>query len=132
MMLATAFGWGNVAQIALAVGLAYVFGFGLTSIPLFKAGLAFAVIVTTALTADTVSITIMELIDNTVVAAIPGAMEAGLTDPLLYGAIALGFFVAFPFAWYANRYMIARGTGHAVVHEYHDAARQPASEIVQS
>lgn len=119
MMLATAFGWGNVAQIALAVGLAYVFGFGLTSIPLFKAGLAFAVIVTTALTADTVSITIMEIIDNVFVLLVPGAMDAGLNEILLYAAIAGGFVVAFPFAWYANRYMIARGTGHAVVHQYH-------------
>jgi hypothetical protein len=119
MMLATAFGWGNVASIALAVGLAYVFGFGLTSVPLIKASLPAAAIVSTALAADTVSITIMEVIDNAFVALVPGAMEAEITDPWLYIAIALGFVIAYPFAWYANRYMIARGQGHAVVHQYH-------------
>jgi hypothetical protein len=119
MMIATAFGWGNVAQIALAVGLAYLFGFTLTAMPLVRAGLPRAVVVSTALTADTVSITIMEVIDNAFVLAVPGAMEAGLTDPLLYAAVAGGFVVAFPFAWWANRFMIARGTGHAVVHQYH-------------
>ncbi len=119
MMVATALGWSDVGQIALAVGLAYLFGFGLTSIPLFKANLAFATIVSTALVADTVSITIMEIIDNGFVLLVPGAMEAGLDNVLLYAAIAGGFVVAFPFAWYANRYMIARGTGHAVVHQYH-------------
>jgi hypothetical protein len=76
-------------------------------------------VVTTALIADTVSITIMEVIDNLFVFLIPGAMEAGIGDPLIYAAIAGGFVVAFPFAFWANRYMIARGTGHAVVHEYH-------------
>ena len=119
MMIATALGWGNVAQIALAVGLAYLFGFGLTSLPLFKAGLTFAAIVPIALAADTVSITIMEVIDNLTVLLWPGAMEAGIGDPILYVAVAVGFVIAFPFAWWANRYMIARGTGHAVVHEYH-------------
>jgi Domain of unknown function (DUF4396) len=119
MMLAMAFGWGDVAQIALAVGLAYLFGFSLTALPLVRAGLGAGVVVTTALIADTVSITIMEVIDNLFVFLIPGAMEAGIGDPLIYAAIAGGFVVAFPFAFWANRYMIARGTGHAVVHEYH-------------
>jgi hypothetical protein len=119
MMIATALGWGNVAQIATAVGLAYVFGFGLTSVPLVKAGLPAAAIVSTALAADTVSITIMEVIDNAFVALVPGAMEAEIFDPWLYIAVALGFVIAYPFAWYANRYMIARGQGHAVVHQYH-------------
>ena len=119
MAIATAFGWGNVTQIALAVALAYLFGFGLTAMPLVKAGLAAGVVVSTALAADTVSITIMEVIDNLTVVLIPGAMETGLDDLLFYASIAGGFAVAFPFAWYANRYMIARGTGHAVVHQYH-------------
>jgi hypothetical protein len=119
MMIATALGWGNVAQIALAVGLAYLFGFSLTARPLVKAGLAWGVIISTALIADTVSITIMEVIDNLTVLLWPGAMEAGIGDPILYIAVAVGFVIAFPFAWWANRYMIARGTGHAVVHEYH-------------
>ena len=119
MALATAFGWGNAAQIALAVGLAHVFGFGLTSIPLVRAGLSAGAIVSTALAADTISITIMEAIDNLIVVVIPDAMDAGLDDALFYGSIAAGFAIAYPFAWWANRYLIARGKGHAVVHEYH-------------
>jgi hypothetical protein len=119
MAIGTALGWGNIATIALAVGLAYVFGFGLTSLPLVRAGLAFGAIVPIALAADTVSITIMEVIDNVFVLVVPGAMEAGIGDLLLWASVAGGFVVAFPFAWAANRYMIARGKGHAVVHEYH-------------
>ena len=119
MMIATALGWGDLGQIALAVGLAYVFGFGLTSVPLVRAGLAAGAVVSTALTADTVSITIMEVIDNLFVVLIPGAMDAGIDDVLLYASVAGGFVVAYPFAFLANRYMIARGTGHAVVHQHH-------------
>jgi hypothetical protein len=100
MMIAMAFGWGDVAQIATAVGLAYLFGFSLTALPLIRAGLAAGVVVSTALAADTISITIMEVIDNAFGFFIPGAMEAGIGDPLIYIAI-------------------ARGTGHAVVHQYH-------------
>jgi hypothetical protein len=119
MFIATALGWGDVASIALAVGLAYVFGFTLTARPLVKAGLATSVVVSTALAADTLSITIMEVIDNLVVVLVPGAMEAGVDDPLIYASIAAGFAVAYPFAFLANRYMIARGKGHALVHEHH-------------
>jgi len=119
MAIGTAFGWGNLATIATAVGLAYVFGFGLTSLPLFRAGLAFGAIVPIALAADTVSITIMEVIDNAFVVLVPGALDAGLADPLLWASVAGGFVVAYPFAFLTNRYMIARGKGHAVVHEYH-------------
>jgi hypothetical protein len=119
MAIATALGWGNAPQIALAIGLAYVFGFTLTAMPLVKAGLAAGVVVSTALAADTVSITIMEAVDNLTVLAWPGAIDAGLGDPLFYGSIAVGFAIAFPFAFWANRYMIPRGKGHAVVHEYH-------------
>ena len=119
MALATAFGWGNGAQIALAIGLAYFFGFGLTSLPLVRAGLAAGAIVSTALAADTVSITIMEAIDNLTVVLIPSALNAGLDDALFYASIAAGFAIAYPFAFWANRYLIARGKGHAVVHEHH-------------
>ncbi|HZA89920.1 MAG TPA: DUF4396 domain-containing protein [Solirubrobacterales bacterium] len=119
MVIALSLGWGDVTQIALAVGLAYLFGFSLTAMPLVRAGLAAAVVVSTALAADTVSITIMEIIDNVFVFFVPGAMDAGIGDPLIYLAIAGGFVVAFPFAFWANRYMITRGTGHAVVHQYH-------------
>jgi uncharacterized protein DUF4396 len=119
MAIATALGWSNVAQIATAVLLAYVFGFGLTAVPLVRAGLPALTVVSTALAADTVSITIMEVIDNVTVLLIPSAMDAGPRDPLLYASIALGFAIAYPFAFGANRYMIARGKGHAVVHEHH-------------
>lgn len=119
IFIGTALGWGNLATIALAVGLAYLFGFGLTSLPLFRAGLTLGAIVPIALAADTISITIMEVIDNAAVLLIPGAMEAGLDEPLIYASIAAGFVIAYPFAFLANRYMIARGKGHAVVHEYH-------------
>jgi uncharacterized RDD family membrane protein YckC len=86
---------------------------------LFRAGLTLAAIVPIALAADTVSITIMEVIDNLTVVLIPGAMEAGVDEPLLYASVAGGFAIAYPFAFPANRYMISRGKGHAVVHEYH-------------
>jgi Domain of unknown function (DUF4396) len=119
MAIGTALGWSNLATIVLAIGLAYVFGFALTSAPLFRAGLAIGAVIPIALAADTVSITIMEAVDNGFVAVIPGAMEAGLDDLLLWASVAGGFLVAFPFAWLANRYMIARGKGHAVVHGYH-------------
>jgi hypothetical protein len=119
MAIGTAFGWGNLATIVLAVTLAFLFGFALTSIPLFKAGLTFAAALPIILATDTVSIAIMEVIDNFVVLLIPGAMEAGIFDPLLWGSVALGFAVAFPFAWWANRYLLARGKGHALVHAYH-------------
>jgi hypothetical protein len=117
--IGTALGWGDLATIALAVGLAFLFGYTLTSIPLFRAGLTFAAAFPIILATDTVSIAIMEVIDNLVVLAVPGAMEAGITSPLLWGSVALGFAVAFPFAWWANRYMLARGKGHALVHQYH-------------
>ena len=119
MAIATALGWSNVPQIALAVTLAYVFGFGLTAMPLVRAGLGAGAVVSTALAADTVSITIMEVIDNLTVVLIPDAMDAGLGDALFWGSIAAGFAIAYPVAFLANRYMIARGKGHAVVHEHH-------------
>jgi len=119
MAIATALGWGNGPQIALAIALAYVFGFGLTALPLARAGLAVGLIVSTALAADTVSITIMEAIDNLIVVVIPSAIDAGLGDALFYASIAAGFAVAYPFAFLANRYLIARGKGHARVHEHH-------------
>jgi hypothetical protein len=119
MAIATALGWANLPQIALAVALAYLFGFSLTARPLVRAGLAAGLVISTALAADTVSITIMEAIDNLTVVLVPGAMEAGLDEPLFYGSIAAGFAIAYPFAFLANRYMIARGRGHARVHQHH-------------
>ncbi len=118
MAIATALGWSDVASIGLAVGLAYLFGFTLTAIPLVRGGLAAGAVVTTAVTADTVSITIMEAVDNGFVALVPGALDAGVGDPLLWGSVAGGFVIAFPFASLANRYMVARGKGCAMTHQH--------------
>lgn len=119
MTIATALGWGDIASIALAVALAFLFGYTLTSLPLFRAGLTFAAIVPIALAADTVSIAIMELIDNATMLLVPGAMEAGLTELRFWIPLLGGFVIAWPFAFTVNRVMIDRGMGHAVVHEYH-------------
>jgi hypothetical protein len=120
MMIATALGWGDVASIALAVALAFVFGYSLTSLPLLRARLPFASIVPIALAADTASIAIMELIDNGFMLAVPGAMEAGLDDFRFWAPLLSGFVIAWPVAFAVNRAMIQRGKGHAVVHEYHE------------
>jgi len=117
MAIAMALGWSDVAAIGLAVGLAYLFGFTLTSIPLVRGGLAAGAVISTAVTADTVSITIMEAIDNGFVALVPGALDAGVGDLLLWASVAGGFVIAFPFAFMANRYMIARGKGCAMARQ---------------
>jgi Domain of unknown function (DUF4396) len=119
MTIATALGWGDVASIALAVGLAFVFGYGLTSLPLLRAGLALSAIVPIALAADTVSIAIMELIDNATMLLVPGAMEAGLGDLRFWLPLLGGFAIAWPFAFAVNRAMIRRGKGHALAHASH-------------
>jgi Domain of unknown function (DUF4396) len=119
MTIATALGWGDIASIALAVSLAFLFGYSLTSLPLIRSGLALGAIVPIALAADTVSITIMEVIDNVTMLLVPGAMEAGLTDFRFWVPLLGGFVIAWPFAFAVNRTMIRRGKGHAVVHEYH-------------
>jgi hypothetical protein len=120
MMIATALGWGDIASIALAVALAFLFGYSLTSLPLLRARLPFAAIVPIALAADTVSIAIMEVIDNGFMLVVPGAMEAGLGDLRFWAPLLGGFVIAWPFAFAVNRTMIRRGKGHAVVHQYHE------------
>lgn len=119
MMIATALGWGDVASIALAVALAFLFGYSLTSLPLLRARLPLAAIVPIALAADTVSIAIMEVIDNGFMVLVPGAMEAGLGDIRFWAPLLGGFVIAWPFAFAVNRAMIRRGKGHAVVHQHH-------------
>jgi hypothetical protein len=119
MAIGTALGWSGGATIALAVGLAFLFGYALTSLPLVRAGLAFGTVVSAAFASDTVSIAIMEAIDNLAMALVPGALDAGLDDALFWSTIAGGFVLAFPVAFVANRWLIARGKGHARVHEYH-------------
>ena len=117
--IASAAGWGTFASIALAVGLAFVGGYTLTMGPLLGAGIAFAQATRLALAADTASITVMELVDNAIILAVPGAMEAGAGSLLFWGSMALGFAVAWVVAFPLNRWLIARGRGHAVVHGHH-------------
>ena len=119
MVIGTALGFSEWGTAALAVSLAFLFGYSLTSLPLLRAGLSLAAIAPIALAADTVSIAIMEAIDNAFILMVPGAMEAGLDEALFWGPLLGGFLIAFPFAFLANRYLIARGKGHALVHEYH-------------
>jgi len=119
MVIGTALGWGDVATIALAVVLAFFFGYALTVAPVLRAGLTFRAAVKVALIADTISILVMEIIDNAIMVAVPGAMEAGLTNPLFWGALAFALAVAFVVTVPVNRMMIGRGLGHAVVHQYH-------------
>ena len=119
MVLATWWGWGDAASIALAVVLAFVFGYAFTIGPVLRSGIAFKTAVRIALAADTISILTMEIVDNAVLLAVPGAMEAGLTSPLFWGSLAFALAVAFVVTVPVNRAMISRGKGHAVVHQYH-------------
>ena len=119
MGIATAAGWGNLASIAAAVVLAFVFGYALTVWPVLRAGLSLWQATGVALAADTVSIAIMEAVDNVFILIVPGALEAGLGDAKFWWSIAAGFAFAFGPALLANRWLIARGRGHAVAHEYH-------------
>ena len=118
MVIGTALGWGNGATIALAVVLAFVFGFGLTLLPLLKA-VDPRTALKLALASDTASITVMEIVDNAVMLVIPGAMDAGLDTVLFWGSLAFALAVAAVAAFPVNRWLIARGKGHAVVHAYH-------------
>ena len=124
MVIGTALGWGDVATIALAVVLAFFFGYSLTVVPLLRSGLALARVLPIAFAADTLSITIMEIVDNLILVLIPGAMEAGLTSLLFWGSLAFALAVAFVAAYPANRWLIARGKGHAVVHDYHHGGHE--------
>ena len=119
MVIGTALGWGNFATIALAVVLAFFFGYSLTTIPLLRSGLALAAVLPLAFASDTISITIMEIVDNLIMLVIPGAMEAGLMSVLFWGSLAFALAVAFVAAFPVNRWLIARGRGHAVIHQYH-------------
>ena len=119
LVLATWWGWSNGPSIVLAIALAFVFGYSLTMAPVLRAGVPLRRAVTVALAADTVSIATMEVVDNAVVLAVPGAMEAGLLSALFWGSLAFSLVVAFVVTVPVNRALIARGKGHAVVHAYH-------------
>jgi hypothetical protein len=119
MVIGTALGWSDGATIALAVALAFLFGYSLTIAPVLRSGLPLRAALGVAFAADTLSITVMEIVDNGIMLLVPGAMEAGLTSFLFWGSLAFALLVAFVLTVPVNRWLIARGKGHAVVHQYH-------------
>jgi uncharacterized membrane protein YbjE (DUF340 family) len=119
MVLATWWGWGDVASIALAIVLAFFFGYGLTSLPLLRSGMPVREVAPLAFASDTASITTMEIVDNLFIVLIPGAIAAGLGDPLFWWSLAVGLLIAGAVAYPLNRWLISRGKGHAVMHGHH-------------
>ncbi|MGE0067271.1 MAG: DUF4396 domain-containing protein [Solirubrobacterales bacterium] len=119
MVLATWWGWHDVAQIALAVFLAFCFGYALTMLPLLRSGMSLREAAPLALASDTASIGTMEVVDNLFVVLVPGAMAAGLGDFLFWWSLAVGLLIAGAVAWPLNGWLISRGRGHAVVHSHH-------------
>ena len=119
MVIGTALGWSDVQTIVLAVALAFVFGYAFTIGPVMRSGLPLRAAIPVALAADTVSITVMEIVDNAVMLLVPGAMDAGLASWLFWGSLAFALAVAFVVTVPVNRWLIGRGKGHAVVHQYH-------------
>lgn len=119
MVLATAFGWGNAPSMAVSVGLAFLFGYSLTMRPLLRAGVNLRRATGVAVASDRVSITTMEIVDNAFILAVPGAMAAGLAEPLFWWSLTLSLVIAFVLTVPVNRLLIARGRGHAVMHELH-------------
>lgn len=130
LMIGTALGLGTLQTIAIAVGLAFLFGYALSTLPLLRAGLGVGQALTVVLAADTLSIATMELVDNLVMAGIPGAMEAGLVNPVFWLSMMLALTVAFFAAWPVNRYLLARGKGHALTHEFHGTEPVGARRLV--
>jgi hypothetical protein len=119
LAIATTLGWGNAASIAIAVVLAFLFGYSFTLVPLLRGGIALGVAIGLALASDTLSILVMEIVDNAIVLLWPGAMDAGLRDILFWGSLAIALAIAFVAAFPVNRALIARGRGHALVHAQH-------------
>lgn len=119
IVIGTALGWTTFATIVLAIGLAFVFGYSLTLWPLVSSGMALRAALGLALVADTLSITVMEIVDNGILLIIPGAMDAELDNVLFWGSLAVALGIAWVVAFPVNRWMIARGRGHAVVHSSH-------------
>ncbi|WP_214405609.1 DUF4396 domain-containing protein [Pseudonocardia lacus] len=119
VVIGTALGWDTLPTIALAIALAFVFGYSFTMVPLLRAGLGLAAALGVALAADTLSITVMEIVDNLVLVLVPGAMDAGLDSVLFWASLAAALAVAFVVTVPVNRALIRRGKGHAVVHRYH-------------
>ncbi|MEJ7755213.1 MAG: DUF4396 domain-containing protein [Nocardioidaceae bacterium] len=119
VVLGTWWGWSDLATIALAVVLAFFFGYALTIRPVLAAGVAFGAAIKVALAADTLSILVMEIVDNAILLVIPGAMDAGVASVLFWASLAFALAVAFVVTVPVNRWLIARGRGHAVMHDYH-------------
>jgi hypothetical protein len=119
LVIASALGWGNAASIAIAIVLAFCFGYSLTLRPLVAGGVPLRRALRVAFAADSVSITVMEIVDNAIVLVVPGAMAAGLGDVVFWWSLGLGLALAFVAAFPVNRVLIGRGRGHAVVHSYH-------------
>ena len=119
VVIGTALGWSDAATIALAIVLAFFFGYTLTSLPLLRAGMALGAVIPIALASDTISIAVMEFVDNAILLVIPGAMDAGLDEIGFWAALAFALLVAGAVAYPVNRWLLARGKGHAVVHQHH-------------
>jgi hypothetical protein len=119
MVIATALAWGNAASIVLSIALAFLFGYALTLGPILRAGIPLRRAVGLTFASDTLSITTMEIVDNAFILAVPGALAAGLTDSLFWWSLGLSLVIAFVITVPVNRWLIARGRGHAVVHGLH-------------
>ncbi len=130
LMIGTGLGLGNLTTIALAVALAFLFGYALSTLPLLRAGLGVGAALSVVLAADTLSIATMELVDNLVMALVPGAMEAGLVNPVFWLSMMLALTVAFFAAWPVNRYLLSRGKGHALTHGFHGAEPTGARRLI--
>lgn len=130
LVIGTAVGLSTGWTIALAVGLAFLFGYALSTLPLLAAGLGVGAALSVVLAADTLSIATMEVVDNAVMALVPGAMDAGLVNPVFWLSMTLALTVAFFAAWPVNRVLIARGKGHALTHEYHQGHDEPPARRV--
>jgi len=119
LLVGTALGLSTGVTIALAVGLAFLFGYALSTLPLIQAGLGFVGALSVVFAADTLSIATMEVVDNVVMAAIPGAMDAGLVNPVFWIGMMIALTAAFIAAFPVNRYLIDKGKGHALTHRFH-------------
>ena len=119
MVIGTALSWRNLGTVVLSVVLAFFFGYALTVRPLLRAGIATGTVLRLAFASDTASIAIMEVVDNALMLVIPGAMQAPLGSGLFWGSLALSLLLAAGAAFPVNRWLISRGRGHAVVHQYH-------------
>ena len=119
VIIGTALGWSDAATIALAIALAFLFGYSFTSWPLLRSGMALAAVIPIALASDTLSIATMEIVDNAILLLIPGAMDAGLDDVGFWASLAVALLIAGAAAYPVNRWLLARGKGHAVVHQHH-------------